>query len=389
MEPAALAEPSELTWDWDELRQRLRARPAPPPRRLPRGRGRDPGGARPGVAEPPQVPPRRMRRRPGCAGSRTTRGSGWRRGPTSVASRRRSEDERPAAGCLEEQVLSRLSVEQILGRLSGPSASSCGSVTSRIWPMGPSPTGSAFPRRPLGSASTGCENASETSLWTELEIDHRHQRPAAGEGAGPPGARSDPQLPGGSGGEPEQAGRGARGAAGHRELPRAHPGRPGPDRARGQKAAARSDRALLPGAGPDAHLGGRLGEGPDRRQGGARPGDPGRGLPLRRRGGGGWRLQPRRLASGAPAADARRARLEGDGRGRPGAVGTRQADRGRQRDPAPRGQRRRAYEAALVLMYFERPAAARREPDAGGKATAGPARRSSRRPHTEPQRITT
>ncbi len=46
------------------------------------------------------------------------------------------------------------------------------------------------------------------------------------------------------------------------------------------------------------------------------------------------------------------------------------------------GQRRRAYEAALVLMYFERPAAPRREPDGGGKGgRAGDA--TPRRPHTE------
>ena len=52
------------------------------------------------------------------------------------------------------------------------------------------------------------------------------------------------------------------------------------------------------------------------------------------------------------------------------------------------GQRRRAYEAALVLMYFERPAAARREPDTGGKGgRAGEG--SSRRAHTEPHRVIT
>ena len=50
--------------------------------------------------------------------------------------------------------------------------------------------------------------------------------------------------------------------------------------------------------------------------------------------------------------------------------------------------RRRAYEAALVLMYFERPAAARHEPDAGG-GTGRAGESVSRRPHTDHQRITT
>jgi DNA-binding transcriptional ArsR family regulator len=50
------------------------------------------------------------------------------------------------------------------------------------------------------------------------------------------------------------------------------------------------------------------------------------------------------------------------------------------------GQRRRAYEAALVLMYFERPAAARHEPEAANKAgRAGDA--TARRPHTEHEQV--
>ena len=49
-------------------------------------------------------------------------------------------------------------------------------------------------------------------------------------------------------------------------------------------------------------------------------------------------------------------------------------------------QQRRAYEAALVLMYFERPGAARDEPEADGTpGRAGDA--TSRRPHTEHQRV--
>jgi DNA-binding transcriptional ArsR family regulator len=51
-------------------------------------------------------------------------------------------------------------------------------------------------------------------------------------------------------------------------------------------------------------------------------------------------------------------------------------------------RRRRAYEAALVLMYFERPAAGQREPDAErtpGRAGAA----TSRRPLTEHHRVIT
>ena len=51
-------------------------------------------------------------------------------------------------------------------------------------------------------------------------------------------------------------------------------------------------------------------------------------------------------------------------------------------------ERRRADEAALVLMYFERPAATWREPDATAKGgRAGEA--GSHRTHTGPERITT
>ncbi len=119
MEPAALAEPSELTWDWDELRSAC---------------GRDLrrllGDTHAAEDATQEALVRAWRNRHKCR--RTDAPAPWVRRiahnegirlAARTHDRRESaalEDERAAAGCLEEQVLSRVSVEQILGKLSGP-----------------------------------------------------------------------------------------------------------------------------------------------------------------------------------------------------------------------------------------------------------------------------
>ena len=119
MERAALAQRIDATWDWDELRRTCG-------RDLRRVLG-DSHAAEDAVQE---ALVRAWRNRHKCR--RADAPAPWvRRIAHNEAlravsrNRERSEpdgvgDERPAAGCLEEQVLSRLSVEQLLGRLSRP-----------------------------------------------------------------------------------------------------------------------------------------------------------------------------------------------------------------------------------------------------------------------------
>jgi RNA polymerase sigma-70 factor, ECF subfamily len=118
MDRAGLAQPSEPTWDWDELRHAC---------------GRDLrrllGDFHAAEDATQEALVRAWRNRHKCLHSdapapwvrRIAHNEGLRL--VSRNSERREadgvEDEHPAAGCLEEQVLSRLSVEQILGRLSG------------------------------------------------------------------------------------------------------------------------------------------------------------------------------------------------------------------------------------------------------------------------------
>ena len=158
MERAALAQRIDATWDWDELRRTCG-------RDLRRLLG-DSHAAEDAVQE---ALVRAWRNRHKCRHAdapapwvrRIARNEALRAVSRNHESREPGGlgEERPAAGCLEEQVLSRLSVEQLLGRLSRPIGSSCASAMSRIWPIRPSPTGLEFPRRPLGSAFIGCENA--------------------------------------------------------------------------------------------------------------------------------------------------------------------------------------------------------------------------------------
>ncbi len=118
MEPAVLAEPSEPTWDWEELRRACG-------HDLRRLLG-DPHAAEDALQE---ALVRAWRNRHKCR--RLDAPAPWvRRIAHNEALRLAShnhercesgglEDDRPAAGCLEEQVLSRLSIEQVLERLSG------------------------------------------------------------------------------------------------------------------------------------------------------------------------------------------------------------------------------------------------------------------------------
>jgi RNA polymerase sigma factor (sigma-70 family) len=118
MDRAALAQRAEPTWDWDELRRTCG-------RDLRRLLG-DSHAAEDAVQE---ALVRAWRNRHKCR--RADAPAPWVRRiahneALRLASRNHERresgglgDERPAAGSLEEQVLSRLSVEQVLGRLSG------------------------------------------------------------------------------------------------------------------------------------------------------------------------------------------------------------------------------------------------------------------------------
>ena len=118
MEPAVLAEPSESTWDWDELRKTC---------------GRDLrrllGDSHAAEDATQEALVRAWRNRHKCRRAdapgpwvrRIAHNEALRLASRSKERREAGDlaDERPAVGCLEEQVLARLSVEQVLKRLSG------------------------------------------------------------------------------------------------------------------------------------------------------------------------------------------------------------------------------------------------------------------------------